>query len=289
MPRSKIIYGDEVLIDLTGDTVTAETLAEGATAHDKAGNAITGTMVAAKPEQAKTATPSTSQQVIKPDSGYALSQVTVNAMPTATQATPSISVSSGGLITASAQQAAGYVSAGTKSATKQLTTQAAKTVTPSLSQQTAVASGAYTTGAVTVAPITSALLTSLDADFKAENIAEGVNMFGLVGAMVAGGGKSAYGTLTVSTTDVKTHTISGLDFEPTKVFMACSSWSSVGSDDSACNYLFHVQGVASIQWDYWEKWTTATINYDSSTGTLTVDRTLCRRLARGTWWYFIAE
>ena len=33
----------EVLIDLTGDTVTAAQLAKGATAHDKAGNQITGT------------------------------------------------------------------------------------------------------------------------------------------------------------------------------------------------------------------------------------------------------
>lgn len=46
MPRNKVIYGDEVLIDLTGDTVTADTLAAGATAHDKAGNAITGTAAA---------------------------------------------------------------------------------------------------------------------------------------------------------------------------------------------------------------------------------------------------
>jgi hypothetical protein len=43
MPRSKIIYGDEVLIDLTGDTVTANALAKGITAHDKAGNLVTGT------------------------------------------------------------------------------------------------------------------------------------------------------------------------------------------------------------------------------------------------------
>ena len=106
--------------------------------------------------QSKTATPTTSSQTIKPDSGYdGLSQVTVNAMPTATQATPSISVSSGGLITASATQTAGYVAAGTKSATQQLTTQAAKTITPSTSAQTAVASGRYTTGAVTVAAIPS--------------------------------------------------------------------------------------------------------------------------------------
>lgn len=43
MGRSKIVLGDEVLIDLTGDTVTKEKLLKGSTAHDKAGNQITGT------------------------------------------------------------------------------------------------------------------------------------------------------------------------------------------------------------------------------------------------------
>lgn len=62
------------------------------------------------------------------------------------QATPVISVSSDGLITATA---------GTKSATEQLTVQAAKTITPSTSSQTAVASGVYTTGVVTVDAIPS--------------------------------------------------------------------------------------------------------------------------------------
>ena len=86
-----------------------------------------------------------------------------------------------------------------------------------------MASGAYTTGAVTVAPITSALLTSLDADFKAENIAEGVNMFGLAGTRPTGA-KIATGTVTVSPHTAHGYpnlpgiTIAGLGFMPTQVF-----------------------------------------------------------------------
>lgn len=106
--------------------------------------------------QSKTVTPTTSVQTVTADSGYdGLDTVTVNAMPTATQATPSITVDANGKITASATQTAGYVVAGTKSATKQLTTQAAKTITPSISSQTAVAKDVYTTGVVTVGAIPS--------------------------------------------------------------------------------------------------------------------------------------
>lgn len=132
--------------------------------------------------QEKTATPATSQQEITPDNGYdGLSKVTVAAMPTATQATPSITVSTAGKITASASQSAGYVAAGTKSATKQLTTQAAKTVTPGRANQTAVASGRYTTGAVTVKG---------DANLVAGNIKSGVSIFGVAGTLEAGSSKS---------------------------------------------------------------------------------------------------
>lgn len=143
--------------------------------------------------QSKSATPSETAQEITPDTGYTgLSKVNVGAISstyvgsgitrnptptasgktvtilagyysaqttkdvaTATQATPSISVSEAGLITASATQTAGYVSAGTKSATQQMTTQAAKTVTPTKSEQTAVAKGVFTTGVVKVAAIPS--------------------------------------------------------------------------------------------------------------------------------------
>lgn len=42
MGVSKVVYGENTLVDLTADTVTAETLVEGATAHDAAGNPIEG-------------------------------------------------------------------------------------------------------------------------------------------------------------------------------------------------------------------------------------------------------
>lgn len=95
------------------------------------------------------------------------------SVATATQATPSVSVNSAGLITASATQTAGYVTAGTKSGTKQLTTQAAKTVTPTKSAQTAVSSGVYTTGAITVAAIPSEYITTSDATASADEILQG--------------------------------------------------------------------------------------------------------------------
>lgn len=60
------------------------------------------------------------------------------------QATPVIEVSNGGLITATA---------GDKSATKQLSTQSGKTITPGATEQIAVAAGKYVTGDVVVAAV----------------------------------------------------------------------------------------------------------------------------------------
>lgn len=140
--------------------------------------------------QSKSVSPATSAQTVKPDSGYdGLSQVTVNAMPTATQATPSISVSSAGLITASATQSAGYVAAGTKSATKQLTTQGAQTITPGTSDKT-IASGRYLTGTQTIKG---------DSNLVSENIKSGTSIFGVAGSYEgSGGGSGSVETCTVT-------------------------------------------------------------------------------------------
>lgn len=127
--------------------------------------------------QSKTVSSSTTKQTVTADSGYdGLSQVVVNAMATATQATPSISVSSSGLITASATQSAGYVSAGTKSATKQLTTKGATTWTPKTTNQT-IASGTYLTGTQTIKG---------DSNLIASNIRSGKSIFGVSGTLVEG-------------------------------------------------------------------------------------------------------
>lgn len=45
MEKNKIIYGNEVLLDLTNDTVSSDTLGYGITAHDKSGRIITGDLV----------------------------------------------------------------------------------------------------------------------------------------------------------------------------------------------------------------------------------------------------
>ena len=93
------------------------------------------------------------------------------------QATPVISVdSSNGLITATA---------GNKSVTHQLAFQAAKTITPTTTDQTAVAAGYYTGGAVTVKG---------DSNLIAGNIKNGISIFGVNGTYVGSGGSSGGNT-----------------------------------------------------------------------------------------------
>jgi hypothetical protein len=87
------------------------------------------------------------------------------------QATPVISVNStNGLITATA---------GTKTSTHQLAFQAAKTITPTTTNQTAVSSGYYTGGNVIVAG---------DSELIAGNIKKGVDIFGVTGTYEGSGG-----------------------------------------------------------------------------------------------------
>ena len=145
------IDSDEIS-NVLGDA-TPEDVASGKTFSAGGGFTMVGTATASTPSlQEKSVTPSAAEQIVTPDSGYdGLSQITVEAMPSGSLSTPTIS--SSGLITAQVGTS-GYLASGT-SATKQLTTQAAKTVTPTASEQTVVNSAVYTTGAVKVAAVPS--------------------------------------------------------------------------------------------------------------------------------------
>ena len=43
MAINKVVYGNDTLVDLTEDSVSANNLLEGETAHDRSGNPVTGT------------------------------------------------------------------------------------------------------------------------------------------------------------------------------------------------------------------------------------------------------
>lgn len=129
-----------------------------------------------KVQDSKTVTPSTSAQTVSPDSGYdGLASVTVEAMPTGSVGTPSISVdSSTGVVTATTAVDAGYVDGTDKTGTMSLTTKAAATITPGTSNKT-IAAGTYLTGTQTIAG---------DADLLPKNILKGVEIFGVTGTVV---------------------------------------------------------------------------------------------------------
>lgn len=91
-----------------------------------------------------------------------------------TLSTPTIEVSSSGLITAKETQSAGYVEGSTKTATKQLTTKAAETFIPGTADKT-IAANVYTTGVQTIKG---------DSSLISDNIISTASIFGVQGSVV---------------------------------------------------------------------------------------------------------
>lgn len=155
--------------------------------------------------QAKTnINPSTSSQIIEPDSGYdGLSNIQINAMPNGSATVPasisgtSATVSTGTntltlskTVSVTPIVTAGYVSSGTAgnssvSLTASVTTKAAATITPTKSTQT-ISSGTYLTGTQTIAAIPAAYQDVTSVTAAAGDVVSGKAIVDSSGTVVNG-------------------------------------------------------------------------------------------------------
>lgn len=113
---------------------------------------------------ALTSTMTSSRFTVTASSGYYSSAVAAFAAAQTLNNPTVTMVSSTGVITGAASVTSGYYSSHSKTATLSLTTQAAATITPSTTAQTAVSQYRWTTGAVTVAaiPVSTLLSTAIN-------------------------------------------------------------------------------------------------------------------------------
>lgn len=176
----------------------------------------------------------TASDILSGKTAYVDGEKVTGTIPTVTQATPSISVNSSGLITASATQSKGYVSSGTKSATKQLTTKSATTYTPTTSNQT-IASGTYLAGTQTIKG---------DTNLIPANIKSGVSIFGVAGTYEGSGGDQP--NFTYSVADVSGATY-GFELNANGYYESTNK--GVNQSYSICRVILNVNTQCNITFD----------------------------------------
>lgn len=107
MAVNKVIYGGETLIDLTGDTVSADKILSGYTAHDKSGTSITGSCTYDSDTSDATASVS---EILKGKTAYVRGAKVTGDMPNRGQMTGVIGTASGKItITQGYHDGSGYV------------------------------------------------------------------------------------------------------------------------------------------------------------------------------------
>lgn len=181
MGINKVNYGTTTLIDISNDTVTADKLMQGYTAHDNTGALIIGTATGGSGSgavwqdaqgyvhlsdegdielQTKTVTPTESAQTVTADAGYyALDKVNVGAISSSyvgssiTRRSSSDLTASGATVTvpsgyysAQTSKAVSSGSAGTPTASKGTVSNHAISVTPSVTNTTGYITGGTKTG-----------------------------------------------------------------------------------------------------------------------------------------------
>lgn len=125
-----------------------------------------------------------------------------------------------------------------------------KALTPTLAAQTDVDVKTFATASV--AAITKELLASLDADFVAENIKKGVDLFGLVGTLEGGGGGGGVVTGTFIPASAAIQTIThNLGRTPSGIVIFDTSASSYISDKKSCVYFAAGTQEGQVYFVYW--------------------------------------
>ena len=89
---NKVIYGGNVLLDLTGDTVTASDLAYGVKAHDNSGTQITGTSTK---DSDTTDADAAAAEILATKTAYVNKNKVTGTMPNRGQVTGTISTKAG--------------------------------------------------------------------------------------------------------------------------------------------------------------------------------------------------
>ena len=219
MAVNKVVYGTTVLVDLTEDTVTPQTLLLGNRAHGRDGQTIEGTLTGSETGilvklPGLSATYASSTSVTVNISGRTSIYRDITADQIVVEFTHLGLYGSGlvfggvidadvdmsynastGVITLTTSSTA-FNSSYTCKVNVYITEQPpeipktaqTKTVTPSGATQTVTSDSGCELTEVTVQPVTSALISGLDSDFKASNIRAGIDILGLVGTLNPEGG-----------------------------------------------------------------------------------------------------
>lgn len=113
--------------------------------------------------------------------------------------------------------------------------QGAQTFTPGMEDQT-IAAGRYLSGKQTIKG---------DANLLPENIAQGVSIFGVEGALASGDVKTANGSVAAVARNGRSWLfVSGMAFQPLAVFITTGSGPTASPTSNSANILFYSSGDA---------------------------------------------